>query len=267
MLAKLVKEEDSDHPVMTVIAGAAANKVKGIMAHYPEIDVLGVNAYGGASRVAGTIRKMGWSKPFVLSEFGPSGHWEVGKTSWGAPIEPTSREKAMSYYAAQKITSEDSADICVGTYCFLWGHKQETTSTWYGMFLSSGEKLPQVDAMARLWTGAWPKNRCPKVKAFESSMKNAAVKAGSVHTVRSEMLDPEGDSLTWSWTVMAESQHTRVGGDAESVPPAFRGLVVKGAGGIAEVKAPAKAGNYRLFMVVRDGKGSACVENFCFRVE
>jgi len=267
VLAKLVKEEDPSHPVMTVIAGASANKVQGIMTHYPEIDVLGVNAYSEASRVAGALKKVKWKKPYILSEFGPVGHWEVAKTPWGAPIEPSSREKAMSYYVAQKITSEEHSDICIGTYCFIWGHKQETTSTWFGMFLESGEKLPQVDAMARQWTGAWPTNRCPKVESFESDLKRAVVKAGSLHKVRSNVADPEGDPMTWSWRLMAESQSTRIGGDAEPVPPEFRGLVTKKAEGEAEVKAPEAKGGYRLFMVVRDGKGSASVENFCFRVE
>ena len=34
-LAKIVKEEDPNHPVMTVIAGADENKVREIMEHYP----------------------------------------------------------------------------------------------------------------------------------------------------------------------------------------------------------------------------------------
>jgi hypothetical protein len=33
------------------------------------------------------------------------------------------------------------------------------------------------------------------------------------------------------------------------------------------IRMPAKPGNYRLFLVVRDGKGAASAENFCFRVE
>ncbi|MBC8001725.1 MAG: hypothetical protein H7X97_03970, partial [Opitutaceae bacterium] len=145
VLAGIVKEEDPGHPVMTVIAGAAGSKVKGILEHYPNIDVLGVNAYGGASGAVRACKQAGWKKPFVLTEFGPQGHWEVAKTSWGAPIEPSSRNKAASYYATMSLLTENS-DICLGSYVFLWGQKQEVTSTWYGMFLASGEKLPTVDA-------------------------------------------------------------------------------------------------------------------------
>ncbi len=43
----------------------------------------------------------------MLTEFGPVGHWEVRKTSWGAPIEPTSRDKASSYYSTNNIVIEE----------------------------------------------------------------------------------------------------------------------------------------------------------------
>lgn len=42
VLAKIVKKEDPSRPVMTVIAGAGADKVRAVKAHCPGIDILGV---------------------------------------------------------------------------------------------------------------------------------------------------------------------------------------------------------------------------------
>jgi hypothetical protein len=266
-LAAIVKEEDPNHPVMTVIAGAAKGKVKGVLEHYPNIDILGVNSYAGAAGVAAAVKAAGWRKPFVLAEFGPSGHWEVPKTKWGAPIEPSSREKAASCFATHQSLAEDAADTCLGSYCFLWGQKQETTSTWYGMFLRSGEKLPQVDAMCKAWTGKWPANRCPRVKGVESELREAVVAPGAEFAVRAEATDPDGDELKWDWAVHPESTDIRAGGDRESEPPAVAGAVVSAEKDRAVIRTPAKPGNYRVFVIVRDGKGSASAENFCFRVE
>ena len=123
-LAAIVKAEDPAHPVMTVIAGTAPTKVKGILEHYPNIDILGVNSYSGAGGSAAAVKTAGWKKPFVLAEFGPSGHWEVAKTKWGAPIEPGSRDKAAAYFASQKTMMEDAADISLGSYCFVWGRSR-----------------------------------------------------------------------------------------------------------------------------------------------
>jgi Glycosyl hydrolases family 2, TIM barrel domain len=264
-LAALIKKEDPAHPVMTVIAGAAEGKVRGILEHYPNIDVLGVNAYAGASGAARSVKNVGWKKPFVLTEFGPQGHWEVAKTSWGAPIEPTSRQKAASYYATQSLLSE-TKDISLGSYVFLWGQKQEVTATWYGMFLASGEKLPTVDAMCRAWTGKWPENRSPKITTFDSVLKEATVPPGKNLTATVTAEDAEKDTLAWEWAVIEESSDRREGGDAEAAPPAVAGAIVSHQQGSAEILTPRKPGAYRLFVTVRDGKGGASADNIPFRV-
>jgi len=266
-LAAIVKAEDVNHPVMTVIASAASTKVKGILEYYPNVDILGVNAYAGGGGAATAAKAAGWEKPFVLTEFGTAGHWEVPKTKWGAPIEPSSRDKAASYFATQKTMTEEAADISLGSYCFVWGQKQETTSTWYGMFLKSGEKLPQVDAMCRAWTDKWPANRCPRIVRFESELKEAVFPPGKLCVARMEATDPDGDELRWEWTVTAESTDIKVGGDKESEPPSFPEAIVSAEKGEVVIRTPNKPGNYRLFGILRDGKGGASAENFCFRVE
>lgn len=267
VLARIIKEEDPNHPVMTVIASAAPTKVKGVMANYPSIDVLGVNAYGGASGVGKGLKEIGWNKPFVLTEFGPLGHWEVAKTSWGAPVEPTSRDKAASYYATQTNVVKDGAGSCIGTYVFLWGQKQEVTSTWYGMFLKSGEKLPTVDAMVRAWSGKWPENRCPKILKIETPLREAVVGAGQSVKASVQAEDPEGDALKYEWAVFGESTDRRVGGDNEAAPPAVDGCIVSQAGGEVTLRTPAKPGAYRLFLIVKDGKGNASADNIPFLVK
>lgn len=267
VLAKIIKEEDPNHPVMSVIASAAPTKVKGVMEHYPSIDVLGVNAYGGASGVGQALRDVGWNKPFALTEFGPLGHWEVGKTSWGAAIEPTSRDKAASYYATQTNVIKDGMGTCVGTYVFLWGQKQEVTSTWYGMFLKSGEKLPTVDAMVRAWSGKWPENRCPKILKIEAPFRESTIGKGEEVKVSATVEDPEGDALKYDWAVYEESTDLRVGGDAEAEPPAVTGCLVSQNQSGATIKTPSKPGAYRLFLTVRDGKGSASADNIPFLVK
>ncbi len=266
-LASIIKQEDPNHPVMTVIASASGNKVRGILKHYPNIDILGINSYGAASSVASDIQAAGWKKPFALTEFGPSGHWEVPKTPWGAPIEPSSHEKAASYYVTQSMLEEDASDISVGSYCFLWGQKQETTSTWYGMFLPSGEKLPQVDAMCRAWTGNWPKNRCPRIAKIESELTEAIVAPSQMVKAKMIVTDPDDDPMHWTWIVYAESEDIKTGGDKESVPPSFPNCTVNAQNGEVMIRAPSTPGNYRLFAFVKDGQGGAAVENLCFQVK
>jgi len=264
-LAAIVKEEDPNHPVMTVIAGSSASKVKGILEFYPNIDILGVNAYAGASGAPLAVKAAGWKKPFVLTEFGTPGHWEVPKTAWGAAIEPSSRDKAASYHATVSLLNENK-DICLGSYAFLWGFKQEMTSTWYGMFLKSGEKLPSVDAMALVWTGKWPANRCPKIESITSSVDGKTVRPGGNATATVSVKDPEGDPLEWEVYIAGENKNVSVGGDHEEAPPVIAGIAFKWENDLLNFSVPKVPGAYRLFLTVRDGKGSASVGNIPFRV-
>ncbi|MGH8045605.1 MAG: glycoside hydrolase family 2 TIM barrel-domain containing protein [Chthoniobacterales bacterium] len=267
VLADIVHKEDPNHPVMTVIAGAAPTKIKAAMQYYPNIDILGVNAYASAPGVGKALREAGWAKPFVLTEFGPVGHWEVAKAPWGAPVEPSSKDKAANYFVTQKTVGEKGAGLYLGSYCFLWGQKQEVTSTWYGMFLKSGEKLPTVDAMNKAWTGAWPANRSPRIEALESTIRETNVAPGTTVTATVTTKDFENDPVQIEWEVVPESTDLKIGGDAESEPPPVKDAIVSQKDGEVTIRTPDKSGPYRLFVTVRDGKGGASKDNFPFLVK
>ena len=267
-LAKLIKQEDPNHPVMTVIAGADTGKIKEIMKYYPSIDILGINAYLGAGGAGGTLKGLGWTKPFIMTEYGPVGHWQAPKAPWGAAIEPSGNEKAANYYATLTTLMENKEGLCLGSYAFLWGNKQETTSTWYGMLLSTGEKLPPVDALVRGWSGKWPTNRCPKLESIEFPVALKKGKPSEKVKASAKVKDPDGDSLQYEWSVMAESKDLRGGGDEESVPASFPECIKVGTeGSDLTLTLPEKKGAYRLFLVVRDGRGAATTANFPFGVE
>lgn len=267
VLAQIIKEEDPDHPICTVLAGTYNNKVAKMMKHYTSLDILGINIYGGAETVDGSLAEQGWDKPYMLTEFGPIGHWEVPTTDWGAPLEPTSTAKVDSYANAHKIQFDQGRGLCLGTFCFIWGQKQETTSTWFGMFLPTGEKTPTVDAMSRIWTGVEPPNRAPLVYQLHSKLSEATVKAESTWTVSADVIDPDGDHVTFDWQVVAETNDRKFGGDFENAPPEIPDCVRENNGADAIVTAPKTPGTYRVFLFVRDGNGGGSAGNFPFRVE
>ncbi len=267
VLAGIIKEEDPNHPVMTVIAGASGVKVKNLLQYCPNIDILGCNAYGAASGQGAAVTQQGWNRPFILTEFGPVGQWEVPKTSWGAPIEADANRKAASYYATQKMVTDDSKKICLGSYAFLWGNKQEATATWFGMFLQSGEKLPQADAMSFAWTGAWPTDRCPKLKAITTSVTEKKVGPGIDATASAEATQAGDGPLKYEWSVVEETKVASVGGDHEDAPPAHPECITGAQDKALTFKTPSKPGAYRLFLVVRNDKGGATTANVPFYVE
>jgi hypothetical protein len=265
-LAKIVKREDPHHPVMTVIAGLGKNKAIHVQKNCPEIDILGINSYAGATQVASDLAAQGWKKPFMLTEFGPFGHWEVQKTSWDAPIEPTSEEKARSYLEAHQRVVSEGEGKCLGTFAFYWGEKQECTATWFGMFLSTGEFLGTIDAMTYAWSGSYPNNRSPQLQSLKSPAALEIITPGSPQTAQVEAADPDGDKLNYRWIVVAESNDKKHGGDLERRPPSFPELIQSTNANEVAFNAPEKSGAYRLFVYVTDNQNNAATANFPFYV-
>lgn len=265
-LAVLAKQIDGKHPTMTVVAEIGGDRVKNIHRLCPAIDIVGINSYGGAATLPKRYREAGGTKPYVITEFGPAGMWEVQKNSWGAAPELTSTQKADAYRATYVANVVENSEHCLGSYAFLWGQKQEATATWFGMLLPDGSRLAAVDAMSELWTGKPLPNRCPVIKALQLA-GDAKVKPQSKLTVKLEATDPDQDSISVDWVLQAEPLAFGVGGDDEAVPPTFPESILKRDATSVEVRMPDGGGGYRLFAYLRDGKGGAAVGNIPLYVD
>lgn len=265
-LAALIKSIDPDHPVMTIVANVNDAKVAAINRHAPNVDVLGINVYAGAGGVGAAAVRMGWAKPYCVTEYGLPGPWETAQTAWKAPIEPTSRQKAATYNVTTREILADEKR-CLGTYAFLWGTKQEATASWFGMFLPTGEKTITVDAVTEAWTGHWPANRAPVLEEADVAFAGKPLAAAATVKAVARYRDPEGRPLAYEWEVRRESDDRKEGGDRERVPAREEGCIVEStADGHVVVRTPARPGGYRLFVTVRDGEGSGCMDNWPFQV-
>lgn len=265
--ARLVASLDPNHPRMTVIAGPRPEKIRAFVDLCPSIDVLGVNAYGDAPEIPTALRESGYTGPYVVTEFGPRGWWESQKAPWGAPIEPTGSEKAAMYASAYRRAVLAEPSRCLGSYVFLWGHKQETTATWFGMFLEDGGRTPTVDAMRELWSGRPAPNRAPLVDGIDTRVALQSVRPGVEFEAAVRVTDPDADPISIAWLVIAESSDRRSGGDAEAAPPALPSLTLRDGQTMGRFRAPEEPGAYRLFVFVRDGHGGVGTANVPFLVD
>ena len=264
--AKLVKSIDPDHPTMTVVAEIGDDKAAMIQRLCPDVDILGVNSYGGLPSLHVRLAKQHFDKPYVVAEYGPLGHWETGATPWGAPYEQTSSEKATFLHRGYEGSIRDQPN-CLGGYAFLWGHKQERTATWYGMFLAGGERTESLDVLHEEWTGRRPENQVPTIHPIQLTTQNGELPRDTPVVARVPARDPDDDPMEYEWIVRAESGDRRQGGDREAAPPDFPELTRGAEGPAIEFTTPAEPGAYRLFVYVRDGKGGAATANVPFIVK
>lgn len=266
--AALVKSLDPNHPTMTVVPEIGDDLAARVKRQCPSVDILGVNSYAGINSLPQRLTQQGYDGPYLICEFGPPGHWEVGKSDFGEPFEPSSADKAKLYeeHYRNGILAEHPGR-CLGSFAFLWGYKQEVTGTWYGMFLDSGESLPTLDMMTYLWSGEWPKNRAPTVRNIKLSFENLRVAPGAEFRATVDATDPDGDDLDIAWEIRHESTDRKSGGDHEESPERLEGHIDRTVGKSIFARAPLAPGKYRIFVVVRDGNGHAGTANLPFLVE
>ena len=203
-VAAMVKELDPNHPTMTVTAEVGGGRIESLHAHSPAIDIHGINSYGGAMSVAERLREGGATKPYVITEFGPVGSWEMPTTDWGAPYEQTSTQKADFYRQSYEKAVLGAPGQALGAYAFLWGFKMEGTSTWFGMMLNDGAKLGAVDAMVTLWSGKAPDDLSPTIEPLVVDSATV-VEPGTQVGVSAVVADPEDGEVTLRWVLRPES--------------------------------------------------------------
>jgi hypothetical protein len=268
-LAVAIKQIDTNHPVLTVVGtGRYERKIKEIAAACKDMDLLGVNAYGDLGPVTELTRKH-WPKPYVVAEWGPTGHWQVPKTSWRAPLEQTSSEKAQVIAERYERIILADRTHCLGSFVFYWSEKQETTHTWYGLFCH-GSRTESIDVMQRFWSGAWPANRAPAIGGLAidgfPDPRSVTLQAGKTYRAEVQVTDPESDPLTFAWDIRPEVEIPAgsYAGSMEKKAEPIAGLIRDPACRQIEFTAPQTAGPYRLFVSIADGNGHVAYGNIPF---
>ncbi len=265
VLAKAVKELDSAHPSFTALAGLQPLKIAGLNALTPSLDFVGINTYGALTGLRSYLAERKWARPWVVTEYGPRGFWESPRAPWGAPIEQTSTEKAQFIRKAYQVAIQPAGD-CWGGYVFLWGQKQEATATWFGIFTESGESTAVRDVMHEFWKSQSPTDRAPDLVKLVSSAAKQEIAAGSEFQAEAKACDPDGDALSWHWSVTRESAGRDAKGK-ERVPASMPECVVKAEGSTALFHAPQKPGEYRVHLRVTDTHQRAATANFPIKVK
>jgi hypothetical protein len=272
-IARMIHKEDPNHPVTTMLAGFSKELGEQINERCPNIDFLSFQFYADIVNLPKYLKEANYQKPYLVTEWGATGHWESPLTDWGRPIEQNSTEKADSYLSSYETVIAADPDKCLGSFVFLWGQKQERTPTWYGMFLENGDETASVDVMHYVWNGEWPANRTPRMDSLlmngMSAYSSVRVKPGQNCSAEVFTEDPDGDEIKITWDVMREvpDEHKSDGGDFEKRPESVATEFNNQSQKTVDFIAPSEKGEYRLFVYVSDGNGHSATANIPFLVQ
>ena len=257
-IAKYIHESDPNHPTTTVTAGLDSLEVAFITARCPDIDIYSINTYGDIGNVPNHIANFGWNGPYMITEWGPNGHWESPQTKWGVSIEQNSTEKKEVYYYRYKNYIEKNTNTCLGSYAFLWGAKQEYTETWYGLFSKNNIPTEPIDALEEVFTGNALANPAPTILNFQVEQQKATdnieLKSSGIFDANINIQlagDANMEKANYAWRIIEESTDKKSGGDVEDAATEITGLIKKTSQkNLIKFRAPQNAGAYRLFVSV-----------------
>ena len=268
-LLKTIHEEDLNHPVSTTVSSSGLRKLPIIWWKSSELDFLSINNFGSLPEFQERKKLLFfWSKPFLISEWGIHGPWESNLTSWDAPIEISSTQKAniyKDYY--QKYIAPMNDPRFLGSMVFYWGQKQERTHTWFSLFTREGQKTQTVYELDHIWNRTHIPFKGVQIKSLEIGGKrakeNVILVAEDSYEAKVSLEKPlKNYRIKWeikqeNWNIMP---HT-----IEEEPSNVLGPFLNNKENLS-FKAPRQRGPYRLFVEIEDSNGYVATANVPFYV-
>ena len=269
-VARMIKELDPAHPVTTALSGFHEDVITEVERRATHLDFISLQLYGNLFGLPEKMAAYGFDRPFMVTEWGTIGYWEMENTGWGAPVELTSSEKADVIRRAYTEVLQPLEGQLIGSHVFLWGQKQERTPTWFGLLTKAGDETESVDVMHEIWRGEPPANRTPRVTTMlldgKTSRESVTLAAGERYEASIELVDPDGDPLSFYWELKRESGATQGGGDFEAAIDNIDGLLSP-TDAATTALVVSEPGKYRLFAYAYDGQGHTAHANIPFLVE
>jgi len=193
-ICKEIKRIDPNHPITSVEAWTFG--LEWWQKYVPSIDIYGLNVYGaGANFLQDELEKRNIDKPYLISEFGVRGEWDIKQEINGIKIEPNDQEKydaiAKGYHDWINNKSKN-----LGVFVFHYADDDKHMASWLHMF-QKGRKRPQYWATREAFAGEKPTNYVPEIVEFTLTKNESKSKVWIPVNLKTS--DKENETLTVSF--------------------------------------------------------------------
>ncbi|MFI6033314.1 discoidin domain-containing protein [Streptomyces sp. NPDC051315] len=253
-VAKKIHSIDPDHPVTSTDAWTGAWPY--YKRNAPDLDLYAMNSYGDICDVQQDWEAGGYTKPYIITEGGPAGEWEVPDDANGVPDEPTDAQKADGYTQAWNCVTGHRG-VALGATLFHYGIEHDFGGVWFNL-VPDGLKRLSYHAVKRAYTGAAGGDNTPPVITNMAVSPATAASAGGEFSVRADVRDPDGDPITYK--VLLSGNYAS--GDKRLVEARWRAT----GDGTFAVTAPEKLGVWKVYLQAEDGRGNAGIETKSVKV-
>ena len=246
-----VHKIDPNHPI--VYAGAGFTSLEYIKRYTPSLDVYGVNFYGGAPIAYDAWNSAKVDIPYIFTEFGPLGPWEVRKDENDLPIEPSEESKSESFKNVWLDCIKSNKGCNLGGFAFHLTEKitgiEGMSPTWWGLEYE-GYKKRSYWMVRYMYTGQKPDNYPPIIKDFALN-KQGGLKPGDILKIKANVVNNDNDSLKAAIKFYCVKSNEFI----ETVK------IDNISSGVAQVTVPNRLGVYRVYLFVKDDKGNITCAN------
>jgi len=249
--ARAIHAIDTNHPVTNTDAWTGAWPY--LKANAPDLDLYSVNAYNAVCNVKQDWINGGYTKPYIVTEGGPAGEWEVPNDANGVATEPTDVQKRDGYTRAWNCITGHTG-VALGATLFHYGTEGDFGGVWFNL-IPNGEKRLSYYAVRQMYGGQAATNTPPVITNMTLS-RTTDVPAGGTFTLSANVSDPNNDPI--SYTIGLNSKY--INGAGGIISAAFTG------NGPFTVTAPQMLGVWKVYLYARDGKGNIGIETKSFRV-
>ncbi|MFJ1625722.1 discoidin domain-containing protein [Streptomyces sp. NPDC088190] len=253
-VARKIHGIDPDHPVTSTDAWTGAWPY--YKRNAPDLDLYSMNSYGSLCKVRQDWIDGDYNKPYIITETGPAGEWEVPDDANGVPDEPTDVQKAEGYTKAWNCITGHQG-VALGATMFHYGTEHDFGGVWFNL-LPDGLRRLSYYAVKKAYTGSTSGDNTPPVISGMTVSSAGATPAGGEFTVRADIRDPDGDRVTPKIYLSGNYAN----GDKRLVEANWRAA----GDGTFAVTAPEKLGVWKVYIQAEDGHGNAGIETKSVRV-
>ena len=236
-----IKQRDPDHLISSVEAWTFG--LDWWETYVPSLDIYGINSYGyGANMISAEFKKKAVDKPYMITEFGVTGEWDIQAEKNGIKIEPSDQEKYEMIANSYNDWFKEKPD-CLGVFVFHYSDGQDHLAPWL-LTHYNGSYRPQYWAIRKAYTGKDPLNNVPVIATFNLPEDN--FESGSWVPVTLEVTDKENEALSFSFSY---NQRTGSRKRRDQINPLqFRGNYNDG----FEIQLPNEHGTIKVYVMAKD---------------
>ncbi|WP_031024015.1 discoidin domain-containing protein [Streptomyces sp. NRRL S-1314] len=253
-VAKKIHSIDPGHPVTSTDAWTGAWPY--YQRNAPDLDLYSMNSYGDICGVREDWEQGGYTKPYLITEGGPAGEWEVPDDANGVPDEPTDVQKAEGYTKAWNCVTGHRG-VALGATLFHYGTEHDFGGIWFNL-RPDGLKRLSYYAVKRAYTGTAGNDNTPPVVSALAVSPASSAPAGGEFTVRADVRDPDGDPITYK--IFLSGNYAN--GDKRLIEASWRST----GNGTFAVRVPEKLGVWKVYLQAEDGRGNAGIETKSVKV-